>query len=394
MVDELQVLLDRFWVLRETDSEWYYRIRDQETSLREFLKEKLGYQLIINAHLAKVEKIPGRPRPWMGFQALQQPMDYGFMLLVLSYLEDKGAEEQFVLSDLTEYIVNLYPGSEEVDWTLFQHRRSLVRVLKLVRELQAIQVTDGDQEGFSQSEDVEVLYESTGLSRYLMRSFTTDITAYTTADEILNSEWLNLAEDRGLIRRHRVYRRLLVGPAVYGEGPDDQDFLYIRNYRGTIERDFRDALRAQLHVHPTSAAMVAEDPWGTGFPEANNLSDIALQLAAVVRERVAAGRFELAADDTLELPRRDFANLVAACRERFSRGWYKTYREMKIDKLVNDVVQYLRDWEMVQVDDALRTVTILPMAVKLTGGFPAAFDEANPPPAPADATAKDGTYDE
>lgn len=87
-------------------------------------------------------------------------------VFALSFLEDKGPEDQFVLSNITEYIEAQYDGPDKVDWTLFQHRKSLVRVLNFAVDIGIIKIDDGDHERFSESEDTEVLYENTGISRY------------------------------------------------------------------------------------------------------------------------------------------------------------------------------------------------------------------------------------
>jgi hypothetical protein len=116
-LEELITLLEKFWILREQDKETYYHLKDKEEVLKPFL------------------------------------------------------EEQFVLSEITEYIQSLYPGEEQVDWTLYQHRRCLVRALKFVREMGMMRINDGEEEGFSASQDTEVLYESTGVSRYFYRYF-------------------------------------------------------------------------------------------------------------------------------------------------------------------------------------------------------------------------------
>ena len=406
MIEELQQLLDRYWILQSEDADWYYRIREKEDMLREFVREKLGCQLLVNSQLAKLEKIPGSAEAWMGFQELQQPMDYAFLLLCLSYLEDKAREEQFILSDLTEYIAGLYPGSEPVDWTVFQQRRCLVRVLRLLRDYHVIRVTDGDQEEFSQSEEAEVLYESTGLSRYFMRSFSRNIGEVRTGQDVLDSEWLDLEEEKGIVRRHRVYRKLLFGPVVYDQGniggaeqgelgvegegdesaidngegngraSEDPDFLYIRTYRNRLATDFEEKLRCELHIHRTSAMLVAEDGWGLGFPEASsNLSDITLQLATLIRQRTDGKLWDVSAQDTLELTEQAFLELLATCRDTYAKGWYKKYRDMSLGSLQAAVVEYMESWQMLQRNSELRTLTILPLAVKLQGMYPAAFME-------------------
>ena len=126
-----------------------------------------------------------------------------------------------MLSELTEYMVSVFPGDDEIDWTLYQQRRSLVRVLQHLRELGCLKINDGREQNFSENVEAEVLYESTGLSRYFLPSFSADITAFHSGEQFLQQEWGELAEDRGLIRRHRVYRKLLLSPAVYAQGADD-----------------------------------------------------------------------------------------------------------------------------------------------------------------------------
>lgn len=57
-------------------------------------------------------------------------------------LEDKDAQEQFVLSQLTEYMTAAMPG-EITDWTVYTNRRRLIRVLRYVVGQGMVTVTDG-----------------------------------------------------------------------------------------------------------------------------------------------------------------------------------------------------------------------------------------------------------
>lgn len=374
-MEELIWLLDNYWILRDKDPERYYQIKDKQALLQPILKEKLGYNLIINSQLAKVDKIPGTPEPWMGIQSLQTPLDYAFLMLSLSFLEEKGHEDQFVLSELTEYISNMFNGEQEVDWTSYQQRRCLVRVLQFIRDQGVVKVNDGDFQGFSQSEETEVLYESTGISRYFLRVFTTDITQFHSGSDILGSEWLDLDEDRGIIRRHRVYRKLLLGPVLYAAAEEDQDFLYVRNYRNAIARDVGEMLEADLHVHSTSAMVIIRQSkvGSTTFPENHNLSDIVLQLSTLVRQKVANQELKVSGTDEVEVTEIQFLKLVEQCREMFSVGWYKTYRDLSVDKLVSELLDYMVKWRMLSLDPRLRSIKILPLAVKLSGDYPESF---------------------
>ena len=57
-------------------------------------------------------------------------MEYAFLCILLMFLEDKGREEQFVLSQITEFIQGNYIGEEKIDWTLYRHRKDLIKVLR------------------------------------------------------------------------------------------------------------------------------------------------------------------------------------------------------------------------------------------------------------------------
>lgn len=279
-MEELQMLLENFWILRE-DRENFNKIRDAENKIKPFAEEKLGYRLIINPYIIKLEKVPSDVEEWMGIAAFQMPMDYAFLCLLLAFLEDKGPEDQFVLSNITEYIEAQYDGPDKVDWTLFQHRKSLVRVLNFAVDIGIIKIDDGDHERFSESEDTEVLYENTGISRYFLRSFNREITEDMKIEDFLQED-LNLSNPKDAViqRRHRAYRKLILSPAVYSEGPDDQDFMYIKNYRNTIAKDLEEYLDAKLHLHKTSAFVLFNDNkyLKSYFPDKNkNISDIMLQ---------------------------------------------------------------------------------------------------------------------
>ena len=213
-MNALETLLSRRWILKAKDRDLYYQIKDEVGSLKKFLMEKLGYQVIVNPYLIKVEKLPAKAEHWMGIQEFTEPMEYAFFCLILMFLEDKETEEQFVLSELTEYIQGQYQ-EEQIDWTVYHYRRRLIKVLKYCVTVGIVNVDDGSEEGFARDDSSEVLYENTGVSRYFMRNFTQDIMDYTSYTDFQKEEWIGVDEDRGIVRRHRVYRSLLMSMGMY-----------------------------------------------------------------------------------------------------------------------------------------------------------------------------------
>ena len=53
----------------------------------------------------------------MGIHVFTSKEEYALLCILLMFLEDRDAGEQFILSQLTEYIASNMPG-EGVDWTL------------------------------------------------------------------------------------------------------------------------------------------------------------------------------------------------------------------------------------------------------------------------------------
>lgn len=102
-MNALEILLGKRWIIKSKEKELYYRMKDELATMKDFLVEKLGYQVVANPYLIKVEKIPAQPENWMGIREFKEKEDYIFFCYILMFLEDKEAEEQFVLSEEKSY---------------------------------------------------------------------------------------------------------------------------------------------------------------------------------------------------------------------------------------------------------------------------------------------------
>ena len=69
-------------------------------------------------------------------------------------------------------------------------------------------------------------------------------------------EWIDVNEDRGIVRRQRVYRKLLMSMGMYKDAESEEDFAYLRNYRNMIQGDLAELFDCELHVHSSSAFLV------------------------------------------------------------------------------------------------------------------------------------------
>src|SRR5690606_15911932 len=130
-----------------------------------------------------------------------EPMDYAIFCCALSFLEGKAVDEQFLLSELSQEIQGDYPDDSPLDWTLYIHRKSLIRAMRILLDFRLIRTVDGDIGKFDHDEGQEVLYEATVHSRYFMRSYPDDFSTYDHWGELLQEDWKQSQEDE---RRKRV----------------------------------------------------------------------------------------------------------------------------------------------------------------------------------------------
>lgn len=374
---ELEILLENYWISKDDNKELYYNIKDSIGGFKSFITEKLGYHVLVNPYLIKLEKLPGKAETWMGIQEFSSPMEYAFLCILLMFLEDKGREEQFVLSSITEFIEGNYPGDEKVDWTLYKHRKCLIKVLRFAAAMNMIKIDDGDEQKFANSLETEVLYESTGLSRYFVRNFTMSILNYNSYKDIENQEWGELDTDRGIIRRNRVYRRLLMSPVVYNEGTEDVDYDYIKKQRSMISNDLENYLQYDLHVHRNGALIVLSPDKNLKdtFPGGKAISDVVLLFNSLLISKIKEGELALQVDDNIIISRAHFNNLIEELSKSFSQGWSKEYREMSLQTLETEIIDYMVKFNMLEILKNGKEIKILPLIGKVIGVYPRDFKE-------------------
>lgn len=373
-MNALEILLGRRWILKSRDRELYYQVKDQLGAVKRFLTEKLGYQVIVNPYLIKAEKMPAKPENWMGILEFHHKIEYVFFCIVLMFLEEKEAEEQFVLSELTEYIQGQY-REEQVDWTIYSFRRHLIKVLKYCVSCGILNVDDGNEESFARDDSSEVLYENTGVSRYFMKNFTQDIMGFSSPEDFQKEEWIGVDEDRGIVRRQRVYRRLLMTMGMYRDPETEEDFAYVKNFRNMIQGELSEFLDCELHVHRSGAFLILGEDCRMGrcFPEEITLSDIVLLVNSLIGEKIQEGKIVPGAEEQIVLPREAFLGILEECRERYSRGFIKTYREMTTKEFCQEVLSYMKELSL--IEERRGDIWVSGAAGKIAGQYPKDFLE-------------------
>lgn len=382
IITSLDILLENFWILKDFDTEKYEKIRSNLTEDEiKFIKQKLGYKLIINSYLIKLEKIPGLPREYMGLEDFNTKHEYFFLCMILLFLEDKARNEQFILSNLIEFIqnsvVNMELNDLIVDFNIFKQRQLMVKVLKFVRELGFIKLYDGDENKFAESISNDALYEVTGMSKYFARNFTSNILDCNTYMDIYENEMLGLKQDIGLERRQRVYRRLVMENIVYKEDEDDNDYMYIKNYKNLISKDLEMLFDSEFNVHKNGAYMVLSDEksYKNVFPSNKSISDIVLLINKMIRKLVNEQDIIPQNDDVINIPVFVFDNIIKKVRDIYGAGFGKLYRDMEQEKYIYEVMMYMKKFDMIRENIESKMIRIMPIVFKIGGTYSEEFLE-------------------
>lgn len=134
-MNKISTLLEKYWICKDNNKEEYYQVKRDIPLFQKFIQEQLGWKLIHTEHLIKLEKVPAHAESFMGIQEFSDIRDYTILCAVLMFLEDKAEQEQFLLSELIRFVETCLKQYMEIDWTSFTQRKSLVRVLQYMENL-------------------------------------------------------------------------------------------------------------------------------------------------------------------------------------------------------------------------------------------------------------------
>lgn len=315
----------------------------------------------------------------MGLPDFTDKIEYVFLCLILIFLENKSRKDQFILSGLIDYIQNLQVDIDmndvTIDFNLYSQRKSMVKVLKFIRELGFIKLYDGDENKFSENVESDVLYEVTGVSKYFVRNFTSNISDCNLYTDIYEKERLGLDQDKGIERRQRIYRRLFTENVVYNESPDDLDYLYIKNYKNIIEQDVDKMLDASLEVHKNGAYILLLDNMNfkNTFPNSKAISDIVLFTNTEIIKMYELGKLQKQVNDTIFISEIEFRKVIEKVKEKYGKGFSKEYREKEIDKILQEVIEFMLQFDMIRKNLDTKEFILMPIIFKIKGKYMGEF---------------------
>lgn len=361
-------LIQRYWIIKDENRELYREVKRTIPAYKKFLTEQLGWKLLINERFIKLEKTPAYAHAYMGIQSFMSIRDYCLLCAVLMYLEDKEDREQFLLSEIVDVAGTILSDFMDVDWTQYEQRKSLIRVMHYCDEQKLVLVheeTDEGENGFKK----EALYENTGLSRYFTTTFQKDLSTYTSYKDFENYSEQSVNEDRGHYRLNRIYRQLVASPAIYWQDAQNQDAQYLKAQRQWIQKNADEHALGILQVHKNAAFLVFDEAIGYGqrHPSDRMLSEVVLLVCTKLRHNIIKGVYHKQDDEVTIITRTQFTTLLQQCREDYQNVWTKEYRIMEHTKLENTVLSYMEDWMLATVVED--EIHILPGAGKIIGKY-------------------------
>lgn len=351
-MNEFSQMLENFWITSESNRADYFRIkRSADNDMKRFINDFAGWKLIVNSKLVKLEKIPAQAKPFMGISEFEEISDYCLLCALLIFLDDKYDGEQFLLSELIEDVEKIISKTMEMDFTRFSDRKSLVRMLRFAQDKEILKISEGSLENVESNREKEILYENTGLSSYFSVHYDFDISGFEDYGDFENVENGYSDNEKGHARTSRVYRKLLLQPAMYWDTKDDADGIYVKNQRNTISERLDKYLSGRLEIHNGSAFYMLneEETFGKVHPSDKMISGFTALLCEKIRTLLSDKKTQQT--DMNMITKENFHKFITACRKELYEGLSKEFREMTDDKLISTVVTYMTDWLMIEPKD-------------------------------------------
>ncbi|MCI6265610.1 MAG: TIGR02678 family protein [Erysipelotrichaceae bacterium] len=366
---ELEYLLNNYWCVKEENPKEYFQIKNNLDYYKDFIQTKLGSRLIVNDRFIKLEKIPAIPKSYMGLPNFTDTLEYSILMIILLFLEDKPKLEQFILSNLIDFITNTATTLElntVPNWNILHHRKRLVNVINHLKELNIIRVVE-ESNLFTEDASAEALYETTGLSNYYVREFKNNILEYHDLNDYVTDEFTNQDDSIGDVRRYRVYRHLMYSLASFTEDLNEAEIDYLRKFRSSIQNELNKYTSSELELTKNMAVLLydAETREKFDFPNNKAISDIVLLVNYNILDKVEKHTLTLNQDETITISKEQLSRIIKEVKQEYLSYFSKFYREMPITNFINEVTSYMMEYDFLREFET--GYKIYPIVSKLVG---------------------------
>jgi uncharacterized protein (TIGR02678 family) len=381
--DAAQALLNRHWITKRRDTDLFVLIKDHYEKLREWFHDHAGFSLILTRSFAKLEKIPGSFQPWMRIRNFYSPRDYALFTYGLWFLEGRSESEQFLLSEMVDSIRDhLLSLHIDMDWTLYEHRLSMSRALKKLRELDVLVSVEGEEAEWARvGGNSDVLYEASPMARYVLRRFPKELMAYQSMEEliapenalsIISADATPTAGSDVQSKRHRIFRRLIQEPVIYDWQFADEERRYVQTQRSWLIDQMRSMFRLEGRRFREGLFFSWTELTGEMelFPTLAGQSDLLLLFAGEWRRNVHAEPtlFERDEQGNYILTRVEFEGILIRLKQYHGEFWSKEHREKTSGSLADELIQHMEEWNLGK-QDGPHNVKLFPTLTRWNGDY-------------------------
>ncbi len=357
--EEMSYLLNNLWISKIEQKEMYYKVKSKLTNLRE-IAGKLGCDIIANNKIIKLEKLPISVDSSFKINEFDDKLDYVLYMCLLLFLQDKGLDEQFILSNFTTYTTNIlssFEGVNKPDWTRYKHRKSLVDVMEYAEKIGIIRLRDKSNESFADNQLSESLYENTTLSHYVIRNFKFDVFNCFNPVDFLNKEQETIDEKD--YKKIVSYRGLFYYPHIYLPEVNEEAKNYIKNIRYSIGNDVTKYLGGELIFASDEVLVSMPDSRKSDlFPDLNkSITDIVLLVCKELTDNY----------EETKLPKEKFNMLLENVFENYKDYFSKQYRDLPMYKFDETIINYMKSFKLIKVTENF--VYIYPVCYFFEGYF-------------------------
>lgn len=351
---ELSALLYNFWITKDDNQELYYSIKYNQDKIKDFVYKNLGSNLIIHDKFVKLEKVVPYVKNNIGL--FNNIKEYIILIITLLYLEDKTNGEKFILSELIEYIKTTSIAlelSNIPDWDKIVDRRYLVNVIDFLASINAVKIRDKSKENFIDTISAEALFESTGLSNYVMRLFDNGIDNLNTYDEFAKSEFIKQDDSKGDVRRYNVMRSILYTPAVIHSSLSQSEIDYIKKNRFYIKNELSKYLNMEVEI-TNNMTLLYDDVNSNhkeNFPNTKRITEIILLINNYILNDIKNGVICPNKDEVIFVHKSYLENLIRILREEKEKFIGKTMMSMPFDKFYGEIINYMEDYNFIEMKD-------------------------------------------
>lgn len=348
----MQLLLNNFWILKEDDLDNYYKIKRNQHLLRDYINKTLGSRLIIHDRFIKLEKIPAQALESIGLPNFILQTDYIYLCLILLFLEDKTRETYFMLSDLIDYVKNTAVALElnnVPNWTLTKERKSLKRAVNFLEKIKVIKLKDASKDDFSDNENAEALYISTGLSNYVMRMFNNEIFDIKQEEDFIRDEWTYQNDEKGDIRKYKIYRNLIYTPCIYMNDISKSEIDYLKQLRHHISNELSN-LNYELELTKNMALVFENENALTkdSFPNNKRISAIVLIVLTKLYELIKENKIILNEYEIGKISYEDLYNIIIGIKNKYNIYLSKTLKDLTDSAFFDNIIDILETYTFIR----------------------------------------------